>query len=68
MGQHPLLPFRQLPGPGVIVGREGVALGRDRLVHVRHFTHEIRKRDLAEGGKSLAVLNFRKPQDSGDGR
>ncbi len=41
---------------------------RYRLVHVAHFAYEIRKRDFAKAGQSLAILDFRKPQNGGDDR
>ncbi|HEY0312555.1 MAG TPA: hypothetical protein VGC56_08675, partial [Allosphingosinicella sp.] len=41
---------------------------RYRLVHVRHFADEIRERDFAKTCQSLALLDFRKPQNSGDDR
>ena len=41
---------------------------RYRLVHVAHFAHQIRKRDLAKAGRSLTFLDFGKPQNGGDDR
>src|SRR6202022_742440 len=41
---------------------------RYRLVHVAHFAYEIGQRDIAKAGRSLAVLDFGKPQNSGDDR
>src|SRR5258705_7277463 len=39
-----------------------------RLVHVAHFADEIGRRDLAEAGRPLMFLDFRKPQNGGNDR
>src|SRR5258705_12095566 len=39
-----------------------------RLVHVAHFADEIGKRALAEAGRPLMFLDFRKPQNGGNDR
>ena len=38
------------------------------VISTPHFAYEIRKRDFAKAGQSLAILDFRKPQNCGDDR